>query len=233
MRFEGIDRHEAIKFLILRTIGNFLVLFSIFGVIATFGPALFFEANFRIGQLQGVRYVVAEKPGTVIDDSGKGGLGELTKTKNTQILVPKDTFFDIVIPKIGANAKVYPNISPNNEEEYLNVLQKGVAHAKGTVFPGMQGTTYLFAHSTDNWWNVGRYNAIFYLLKDVAVDDDIVVFFKDKRYNYKVGETKIVDGDDVSYLADAQSGPEQLVLQTCWPPGTTIKRLVVIAKPVK
>jgi hypothetical protein len=40
----------------------------------------------------------------------------------------------------------------------------GVAHAKGTVFPH-KGNIYLFAHSTDNWWNVGRYNAVFYLLK--------------------------------------------------------------------
>ena len=30
---------ELIRFLILRTIGNFLVLFAIFGILATFGPA--------------------------------------------------------------------------------------------------------------------------------------------------------------------------------------------------
>jgi len=43
----------------------------------------------------------------------------------------------------------------------LPILQKGIAHAQGSVFPGMQGNIYLFAHSTDNWWNVGRYNAVF------------------------------------------------------------------------
>src|SRR5262249_41872912 len=94
------------------------------------------------------------------------------------------------------------------------------------------GTTYLFAHSTDSFWNVGRYNAVFYLLKDLKVGDDIIVFFQNRRYNYKVTETKIVDPSEVSLLTKAQQSDEQLVLQTCWPPGTTWKRQLVIAKPV-
>ncbi|MBI3282683.1 hypothetical protein HYZ70_01240 [Candidatus Curtissbacteria bacterium] len=62
-----MTRSEIIRFLILRSIGNFLVLFAIFGVIATFGLAL-----------------------------------------------------------------------------------------------------YLFAHSTDNFWDAGRYNAVFYLIKNLV-----------------------------------------------------------------
>ena len=229
-----MTRQVIIRFLILRTIGNFFVLFSLFGAVATFGPALYYEVNYRIDQFRGVHYIVHDK-NIKIDNQAIAQGGELenaSKSSNTQILIPKDTFFGIVIPKIGANAKIFPNVDTTNENEYLDILKQGVAHAKGTVFPGMEGTTYLFAHSTDNWWNVGRYNAIFYLLKDLSVGDQVIVYFKDIRHNYIVSETKIIDGSDVSYITNAQKGPEQLVLQTCWPPGTTLKRLLVIAKPV-
>lgn len=236
-----MSKSEIIRFLILRTIGNFLVLFAIFGVFATFGPALFYEAQFRIVQARKIEYRVAENPSY---------LGELLKNQNTQnnqkissgfasviagpkqqVLIPKDTLFSIVIPKIGATAKIFPNINPANQNEFLPILQKGIAHAKGTVFPGMNGNIYLFAHSTDNFWDVGRYNAVFYLLKDLKPGDDIIVFYQNFRYNYIVTDSKIVDPNDVSFITKAQEGSERLVLQTCWPPGTTWKRLIVLASP--
>ncbi len=220
-----MKRNDVIKFLILRTIGNFLVLFALFGVGATFGPTLYYEVQFRWQQAKGVTY-------KVVDQQSGSSFGDLLSNSKEQLLIPKDTFFDVLIPKIGANARVFPNVDPANETEYVATLKKGVAHAKGSVFPGMNGSVYLFAHSTDSVWDVGRYNAIFYLLKDLGKGDDVVMFFQDKRYNYKVVDTKIVEGNDVSYLTNAQSlNKQQLVLQTCWPPGTTWKRLLVFAEP--
>ncbi|EKD57710.1 MAG: sortase family protein, partial [uncultured bacterium] len=140
------------------------------------------------------------------------------------------TEFNILIPKIGANAKVFPNIDPSDENAFLPVLREGVAHSRGTVFPGSAGNIYLFAHSTDNFWDVGRYNAIFYLLKDLSPGDEIVMIYQGTRFNYTVTRSAIVDPDDVSFITEAQGGPEQLILQTCWPPGTTWKRLLVFAK---
>lgn len=233
-----MTRTDAFKFIALRSLGNFLLLFSIYGVIATFGPSLVVEGKYRIAQVRGINYAVANAPeeapaqtvtSTKIEEPG---FGEVLAGSREQILIPKDTDFSIVIPKIGASAKIYPNLDPQNEAEFLPYLQKGVAHAKGTVFPGMKGNTYLFAHSTDNWWNVGRYNAIFYLLKDVKVGDEIVVFFEDRRYDYVVDRTVIADPSEVSFLINSQkTDKEELVLQTCWPPGTTWKRLFVIATP--
>lgn len=209
----------------------------------TFGPSIYYEAQFRIAQARGIQYTVAEVPprrspasggGTIrgVDRGEEGGLSAVLADPREQVLIPKDTQFSIVIPKIGASAKVFPNINSSDQEEFLPILQQGVAHAKGTVFPGQKGNVYLFAHSTDNFWDVGRYNAIFYLLKDLAIGDDVVIFFENLRHNYKVVESKIVDAEDVSYIVDSQKkGEEQLILQTCWPPGTTWKRLIVIAEP--
>lgn len=235
-----MSKSDIIKFLILRSIGNFLLLFAIFGVAATFGPALYYEAQFRIANFRGVQYAIDPSPVSQNQQltpirqmqQQEPGFGRVLTGPKEQILMPKDTQFGILIPKIGANAVVFPNVDPTKEKEFLPVLYQGVAHAKGTVFPGQKGNIYLFAHSADNFWDAGRYNAIFYLIKDLAVGDNITVFFENIRHNYTVAETKVIDASDVSYLVESQhGGEERLILQTCWPPGTTWKRLVVIAKP--
>jgi LPXTG-site transpeptidase (sortase) family protein len=138
--------------------------------------------------------------------------------------------FSIVIPKIDAKSDIIANVDVSNEKEYYGALSKGVAHAKGTYFPGQNGRIFLFSHSTNSPLNFSKYNAIFYLLKKLEQDDDIVLYFADKRYDYVVTEKKVIPSDDVSWLTP-KVGEEELVLMTCDPPGTSWKRLLVIAKP--
>ncbi|KKR56069.1 MAG: hypothetical protein UT95_C0055G0005 [Candidatus Curtissbacteria bacterium GW2011_GWB1_40_28] len=69
-----------------------------------------------------------------------------------------------------------------------------------------------------------------YLLKDMEPGDPVVIFFAGKRYNYVVSEKKITEAADVDYFK-LRTDEQILVLQTCYPPGTTWKRLLVIAKP--
>ncbi len=227
-----MTRGETIRFVIIRTIGNFLVLFAVFGVFATLGPALYYEAIFRIIAIRGVSFAVAEE--VVSQEQGNKvspGFTDIVAGPKEQILIPIDTEFSILIPKIGANARVFPNVDPSDENAFLPVLQKGVAHARGTYFPGQLGNIYLFAHSTDNFWNVGRYNAIFYLLKDLKKGDEVVVFSQNVRHDYVVRNSEVVAPEKVDYITQADTGKELLVLQTCWPPGTTWQRLMVFAKP--
>lgn len=226
---------EQIRFVTIRTIGNFLVFGSLFGMFLTFGPAVRNEIIYRYNRWQGVQYIVAtaEIPATVPTPTlqKRGFFGDILKEKpEVRPLTPVDTDFGIIIPKIAANAGVIPNVDASDYDVYMAALRKGVAHALGTKFPGEGGNVYFFAHSTDNFWNVGRYNAIFYLLKELEVGDEIDVFYKGVRYIYIVDKKEIVDPSDVSFLTQP-SQSEQLTLQTCWPPGTTLKRLVVIAKP--
>lgn len=230
---------EAVRFLILRTIGNFLVLFAVFGIIATFGPALYYEISFKVVQARGVHYTVSQTsqlPSVSTQNQkislGTASFADVLAGPKEQILTPADSNFSILIPKIGASAVVFPNVDPSNQDSFLPILQKGVAHAAGTVFPGMNGNIYLFAHSTDNFWDVGRYNAVFYLLKDLTKGDEVVIFYQNTRYNYVVTGSKVVDPSDVSYLINSQNqAKQQLILQTCWPPGTTWQRLLVFASP--
>lgn len=213
------------KLLIIRTIGNALILISLSSIIFTFWPIISVKSKRFIENLQGKSYVAAKSTQTFGQLLGKDD-------PNTKILVPADPNFSLIVEKIGANASVVPNVDPGNKKVYLNALKKGIAHANGTSFPGEKGVTYLFAHSTDNIFNVPRYNAVFYLLGDLKKDDRIVIFFANKRFDYKVTETKITDPQDVYYLT-LKTEEQILVLQTCYPPGTVWKRLLVIAKPAE
>lgn len=236
---------EIVKFLILRTLGNFLILFTIFGITATFGPALYFESRYQLTRIFDIKYKVSSQEEVTPSEFSKilangrkiqtqpDVFNEVLQGKKEEILYPADPSFSVIIPKIGANEKITPNVDSDNEKEYLEVLSHSIAHAKGTAFPGIDGTTYLFAHSTDNFWDVGRYNAVFYLLNKMEKGDEVVLFFAGKRYNYTVTETKIVDSNDTHFIDSALGQGQRVILQTCWPPGTAWKRLLVFAQPVK
>jgi len=242
-----MTRQEKIRFLVYRTIGNFFILLTIFGFLATFGPVFYYEAQFKISNLIGVRYKVAGDNvpdfGQILDrrraladknsveNASQGLLNAMVSGEKEQILVPPNTEFSVVIPKIGASEKVSINVDPSNEKEFQEVLKYSVAHARGSAYPGLNGNTYLFAHSAATFWDVGRYNAVFYLIKDLESGDDITVFYRNKRYNYKVYDKKIVEADEVQYVNANVGSGEVLTLQTCWPPGTAWKRLLVFAKP--
>ena len=148
---------------------------------------------------------------------------------NGEVMVPVDTDFGIVIPKIGANARIIENINPYNSIEYQVALTKGVAHAKGSSTPELGGNTFLFAHSSDNFYNANRYNSVFYLIRKLEIGDEIIIFQNETQYEYLVTETLLVEPEAIEYLSPESQNPK-LTLMTCWPPGTTLKRLVVIGE---
>jgi len=229
-----MHRSEIIRYLVLRSIGNFLVLFAVFGAVATFGPAIYYEIQYKIIQLRGINFSIGRTQDfseTAEIKKPSFGFADVLSGPKDQILTPIDPIFNILIPKIGANAKIFPNVDPSNPDVFLPVLQYGVAHAQGTFFPSQAGNIYLFAHSADIFWNVGRYNAIFYLLKNLQAGDDIAIFYQNVRHNYTVKNLGIIDPSEVSFITHSQTGKEQLILQTCWPPGTTWQRLIVFAEP--
>lgn len=155
-----------------------------------------------------------------------GGFAQLFQQQKVELIVPEDPNFSLVIPKIGANARVVANVDPGTEEKYLEALKYGIAHAEGTAFPGEGSHVFLFAHSTDYIWNIGSYNAVFYLLYKLEIGDEMNMFYKGQRYVYEVNEKTIIDPDNVQYLT-RKTNVETLTLQTCWPPGTTLRRLIV------
>jgi len=226
-------RDEYLYLLTLRTIGNFMILTSLFFIARTLYEPVRQEVQFLSDQWSNKMYVIATKEEEISFSLQKIGdkKGLLTRNidgKIAEVLVPEDPNFSVVIPKIGANARVVPNVDTSNEREYSDALKHGVAQAQGTAFPGEGGHIFLFAHSTDYWWNVSTYNAVFYLLGKLIKGDDINIFYKGERFVYRVVETKIVDPSEVEYIT-RKTNQEFVTLQTCWPLGTTFKRLLVFA----
>ena len=151
-----------------------------------------------------------------------------TPTANSEI-TPIDTQFSITIPKINANTKVIDNVDPFNSKSYQIALTKGVAHASTSDTPDQDGNVFIFAHSAGNWYQANQYNAVFYLLNKLESNDQIFLYYKDQKYTYSVSQVKTVNSNQTDYL-NKNFGYHQLTLMTCWPPGTTFKRLLVTAQ---
>ncbi len=190
------------------------------------------EMKYRTDQLFQVKHRL---PQTIITSAGQSqqptsstSFGGLSFGSNQQI-TPLSTDFGIVIEKINANAAVIPNINPNDYDQYEQALAKGVAQVAGSTEPGQPGNLYIFSHSADAPWNIVRFNAIFYLLREMEPGDKVVVFYKGRRYDYIVYDKHITNPEDTSYLTNRYDQPV-LTLQTCDPPGTLANRLIVRAK---
>lgn len=142
------------------------------------------------------------------------------------VVVPVDPEFSVVIPKIGANVPVVADVDPLDEAAYRRALREGVAHAKGTEYPGEPGNVFLFAHSSEDFFSAGRYNAVFYLLSKLEKGDRFTLAYRGKPYEYRVFDVRTLSSDASEYL-NADSEENTVTLMTCWPPGTDMKRLLV------
>ncbi len=133
----------------------------------------------------------------------------------------------ITIPKIHAYSPIVENVDPFNEQVYKQALRRGVAHAKNTKLPGENGMTFLFAHSSGMPWELTRFNTVFLRLGELKKGDTIIIYKDAKQFTYTVFDKKVVWPNEVSYLLNTSK--TQLILQTCAPIGTSLKRLLIFA----
>lgn len=215
--------------LTVRFLGYLLFFVGTLAFVSMLGPLIQVESSYRMDKLLGVKRTVPTviTSNDKLSNTGPDSFGGVTVSGS--VIAPVSTNFGIVIEKINANAKVIADVNPASERDYSQALTQGVAHAAGTKYPGEKGNIYLFSHSTDAPWNIVRFNAVFYLLRELESGDRIVTFYKDKRYDYIVFDKIVVDPSDVSYLTNSYDA-SILTLQTCDPPGTLFKRLIVRAK---
>jgi sortase A len=208
----------GVRFLgrILKMAGYVCIYLSIIGFLVLFFPIILSEVEYRLGLRK--------------EEPKQTRFADLMTAEDIKEVPPEERRFKLLVPKIGLEAEVIANVDPLNKAQYSAELKRGLAHAKGSGFPGEGKTVYIFGHSTNYEWYVKELNALFYLLKELEVGDEVKVVFGAENFDYKVGEKRIVKANDLSVLEE-EVGKERLVMQTCWPPGTTYKRLLVIAYP--
>ncbi|MFA6992658.1 MAG: sortase [Candidatus Gracilibacteria bacterium] len=145
----------------------------------------------------------------------------------------------LIIPRIDQNIPIVKVSSKNLMAQDWNALEKdmqealkdGVVHYPGTSVPGQTGNTVITGHSSYFPWDPGRFKDVFALLHKVVVGDEIVIYYDQQKYRYKVTEIKVVMPDNIDVLKQTPS--QQLTLITCTPVGTNLKRLIVIAEPIE
>ncbi len=178
-------------------------------------------------QLNSSESIFAKETVLVDKEAGQSAVAP-TKVEKDYASLP----FSIEIPKLNVNEKVHANVNPNNVKEYEAALQEGVAHALGSAFPGQDKMIYIFGHSTDGVWNVEAFNAVFYQIKDLQIGDQIILHLGEEKFDYVVSAQNIVKSSEVDFVNNLKD-EKILLLQTCWPPGTSWQRLFVTAVPVE
>lgn len=136
----------------------------------------------------------------------------------------------IAIPSIFIDKPVIYNVDATNTSQYKAALLTGIAHAAGTAIPGQGKLGYYFAHSSSPSL-IRKYNAVFYLLGKLNTGDEIYIWHHGERFDYQVTDIQITKPEDISFLIKSYPA-ETIVLQTCWPPGTTLERLLVFAQKI-
>lgn len=116
------------------------------------------------------------------------------------------------------------------EASMIDRLKDGVAHYQGTSYPGGGGNVFLVGHSSNYLWVRSDYNHVFALLDKLENGDRIEVRKGRKSYFYEVNDKRIIKPGEVEILQDTPK--ETLTLMTCWPIGTSLKRLIVQAQYV-
>lgn len=182
---------------------------------ALFGIAIFgiFNAQVILGQVQ----YLTTPSGGIQDPSGSIDANAAAGDENR-----------ILIPQIDVNVPVVYDEPSFKEEKVQKALERGVVHYGTTASPGENGNTVIVGHSSNNWWDSGKYKFAFILLDKLKQGDKITLHYEGTRYVYEVENKKIVKPDNTSVLN--QTEEPRLTLITCTPPGTSWKRLIVQAK---
>lgn len=211
----------------LKKISLFLILIGLTLLTLTYGQVVYLEARYRLDKILGYNYRLETQPIEVIDNNQKEAAVKDISIK------PINKDFSIVIEVLNVNAPIIKDVPIIDKNSYLESLKNGVAHASFSDYPSTdQGKVYLFAHSSYNFWELGKYSSVFNQLNKLKFGDEINIFYENKRYVYRVDNLEFINDFKVDETSFDSLG-NVLTLQTCHPPGTTLYRLVVKSSLVK
>ena len=176
-----------------------------------------------------------------------------SSSTDSQIIIPpgstkiSDPDFKIIIPKLNITAPIitdiegYKSIDPSESEgdfesRVQQSLEGGTIHYPGTPLPGQSGIVsnsnfVVLGHSGGNQFAPGDYKFVFSKLRQMDIDDLILVNYENVQYVYKVYGYRVVEPTEVEVLKSGKIN-NTLTLITCDPPGTVQKRLIILARQV-
>jgi LPXTG-site transpeptidase (sortase) family protein len=200
---------------VLATLSIICFVFFIFSMIFTYGPVVGVELKYQYKKTLHSLFNVTDLRSLILP------------TVNLEIITAQNQKFGMEIPALYIDEPIIYNVDPHDKTQYMAALKQGIAHAAGTDLPGYPGLGYYFAHSSEPDLR-NQYNAIFYLLGKLQNNDQVFIWKDGEKYEYRVYDKKVVSPADLSFLSQRYDRPT-IVLQTCWPPGTTNMRMLVFA----
>lgn len=138
----------------------------------------------------------------------------------------------VIIPKINVEIPVDYSQTTTDEATLQKALDNGVIHYPTTVKPGEAGNAAFFGHSSNNILNPGKYKFAFVLLHKLVEGDTFYLTRDGKAYAYEVISRRVVEPTEIGVLGSVPNETATATLITCDPPGTSLKRLVVVGRQV-
>ncbi len=126
-----------------------------------------------------------------------------------------------------------PIIWTQDTNNFDRDLQSGVVHYPGTAMPGQIGTTYIAGHSSNYPWAKGSYNRIFSTLGNLGNNTSFSLTVTQTNGKTAVFHYVVVNRQQYAPTDQAQfqnTGKSLVALSTCWPVGSTAKRLVIFGE---
>lgn len=141
----------------------------------------------------------------------------------------------LIIPKINVEAPVVYGVNPLDNNLVESKLRDGVVHypiANAASVPGQNGATTILGHSSMDVFDDGKYKFVFVQLSKLNVGDNFYINYQGTRYTYTVTKKEIIDPKEIAKVTPTDASKPSVILITCEPPGTALKRLLVFADQV-
>jgi len=129
----------------------------------------------------------------------------------------------IIISKLNLKAPLV-FASGTTQEELNAALNQGVIFYPGSALPGANGEVFLTGHSSTYPWNKTPYGRVFTLLDRLEKDDVVSLVYEHQQFDYRILSKEVLKPEQVTM---SQSSAPTITLYTCWPIGTSLKRLVL------
>jgi LPXTG-site transpeptidase (sortase) family protein len=133
-------------------------------------------------------------------------------------------------PKLAIEAPIEWDVQTQNVKK---LLSDELVHISGTGKPETGGEALIAGHSSYYWWSDGKYKDIFAPLTRAIRGDYVIIKRKNIAYVYSIDSLKQYSAStniDVKYGAGDN---KKILLMTCVPIGTNLKRLIVEANLVR
>ncbi len=140
----------------------------------------------------------------------------------------------LVIPKINVEAPMVYGANPADNNEVENKLRDGVVHypiANAASVPGQNGATVILGHSSNDVFDTGKYKFVFVQLSKMETGDTFSINYEGTRYTYSVTKKEVIEPTEINKVTADPNKPS-VILITCEPPGTALKRLLLFADQV-